>query len=312
MSAPARVLVADDHAPTREDVRAAVEADPRFTVVALAGDAADADPGRAARAAGRRAARHADAGQRRGRRVGDHRPAAGHARGDAHRLAQRRGPVRGAARGRVGLPAQGHAVRGARRRAGRRARGKRRAAARAGRAPRRGVPRQRPAPARAARPERRRPAHEPRVAGARLPAPGARPRARSRAACSSHRPPCAATSRPCCASCACRTARRRSGCSRIRTRGRSAGAACNCDWAGSGVERGALRLFDMRERSYAPPVTCPHRPQTDTRFPTQRQSTLTFRPPATPGASSPPATSTAPRGPGQSPQRSRCGVSATG
>jgi DNA-binding NarL/FixJ family response regulator len=42
MSAPARVLVADDHAPTREDVRAAVESDARFTVVALAGDAADA------------------------------------------------------------------------------------------------------------------------------------------------------------------------------------------------------------------------------------------------------------------------------
>jgi two-component system nitrate/nitrite response regulator NarL len=42
MTEPARVLVADDHAPTREDVRAAVEADPRFTVVALASDAADA------------------------------------------------------------------------------------------------------------------------------------------------------------------------------------------------------------------------------------------------------------------------------
>jgi DNA-binding NarL/FixJ family response regulator len=42
MTAPARVLVADDHAPTREDVRAAVESDSRFTVVALAGDAADA------------------------------------------------------------------------------------------------------------------------------------------------------------------------------------------------------------------------------------------------------------------------------
>jgi two-component system, NarL family, nitrate/nitrite response regulator NarL len=38
----ARVLVADDHAPTREDVRAAVQADPRFEVVALAGDAASA------------------------------------------------------------------------------------------------------------------------------------------------------------------------------------------------------------------------------------------------------------------------------
>jgi len=37
-----RVLVADDHAPTREDVRAAVEADARFTVVAVAADAADA------------------------------------------------------------------------------------------------------------------------------------------------------------------------------------------------------------------------------------------------------------------------------
>jgi DNA-binding NarL/FixJ family response regulator len=42
MSAPARVLVADDHAPTREDVRAAVESDPRFTVVAVAADAAEA------------------------------------------------------------------------------------------------------------------------------------------------------------------------------------------------------------------------------------------------------------------------------
>jgi two-component system, NarL family, nitrate/nitrite response regulator NarL len=42
MSAPARVLVADDHAPTREDVRSAVEADPRFTVVAIAADAAQA------------------------------------------------------------------------------------------------------------------------------------------------------------------------------------------------------------------------------------------------------------------------------
>jgi DNA-binding NarL/FixJ family response regulator len=42
MSAPARVLVADDHAPTREDIRAAIEADSRFTVVAVTGDAADA------------------------------------------------------------------------------------------------------------------------------------------------------------------------------------------------------------------------------------------------------------------------------
>jgi two-component system nitrate/nitrite response regulator NarL len=42
MSGRARVLVADDHAPTREDIRAAVEADSRFTVVAVAGDAAGA------------------------------------------------------------------------------------------------------------------------------------------------------------------------------------------------------------------------------------------------------------------------------
>lgn len=42
MTAPSRVLVADDHAPTREDIRAAVDSDPRFTVVALAGDAAEA------------------------------------------------------------------------------------------------------------------------------------------------------------------------------------------------------------------------------------------------------------------------------
>jgi DNA-binding NarL/FixJ family response regulator len=39
MSAPARVLIADDHLPTREDIRAAVEADARFTVVAVAADA---------------------------------------------------------------------------------------------------------------------------------------------------------------------------------------------------------------------------------------------------------------------------------
>ena len=42
MSAPSRVLVADDHAPTREDVRAAIDSDPRFTVVAVAADAAEA------------------------------------------------------------------------------------------------------------------------------------------------------------------------------------------------------------------------------------------------------------------------------
>jgi two-component system, NarL family, nitrate/nitrite response regulator NarL len=42
MTARWRVLVADDHAPTREDIRAAVDSDPRFTVVALAGDAAEA------------------------------------------------------------------------------------------------------------------------------------------------------------------------------------------------------------------------------------------------------------------------------
>jgi two-component system, NarL family, nitrate/nitrite response regulator NarL len=42
MSGRARVLVADDHAPTREDILAAVEADERFTVVAVAGDAAEA------------------------------------------------------------------------------------------------------------------------------------------------------------------------------------------------------------------------------------------------------------------------------
>jgi len=38
----ARVLVADDHPPTRDDVRAAVDADRRFVVVAVEGDAAGA------------------------------------------------------------------------------------------------------------------------------------------------------------------------------------------------------------------------------------------------------------------------------
>ena len=38
-AAPTRVVIADDHAPTREDVRAAIEEDPRFVVVAEASDA---------------------------------------------------------------------------------------------------------------------------------------------------------------------------------------------------------------------------------------------------------------------------------
>lgn len=37
-----RVLLADDHVPTREDIRVALEADPRFVVCAEAGDAAAA------------------------------------------------------------------------------------------------------------------------------------------------------------------------------------------------------------------------------------------------------------------------------
>jgi len=37
--APVRVVIADDHAPTREDVRIALEEDPRFVVVAEAPDA---------------------------------------------------------------------------------------------------------------------------------------------------------------------------------------------------------------------------------------------------------------------------------
>ena len=126
---------------------AAVDSDPRFTVVALAGDAAGAIqaalrerpdvalldmrmPGSGAAAAWEITARL---------------PA--HARGDADRLAQRRGPVRGAARGAVGLPAQGHGVRGDRRRAGPGPRRPRRAPARAGDPARRGVPRQRAAAA---------------------------------------------------------------------------------------------------------------------------------------------------------------------
>jgi DNA-binding NarL/FixJ family response regulator len=38
-SAPVRVLIADDHPPTRADIREALEEDGRFTVVAEAGDA---------------------------------------------------------------------------------------------------------------------------------------------------------------------------------------------------------------------------------------------------------------------------------
>ena len=39
---PIRVLIADDHVPTREDIRLALEADPRFLVCAEAADAAAA------------------------------------------------------------------------------------------------------------------------------------------------------------------------------------------------------------------------------------------------------------------------------
>ncbi len=39
---PLRVLIADDHAPTREDVRRALEADMRFEICATAADAAEA------------------------------------------------------------------------------------------------------------------------------------------------------------------------------------------------------------------------------------------------------------------------------
>ena len=42
MTEQIRVLLADDHVPTRQDVRASLEADPRFVVVAEAGDAASA------------------------------------------------------------------------------------------------------------------------------------------------------------------------------------------------------------------------------------------------------------------------------
>ena len=44
MNAPSRVLVADDHAPTRADVRDALEADPRFQVIAEAADDAPGSP----------------------------------------------------------------------------------------------------------------------------------------------------------------------------------------------------------------------------------------------------------------------------
>ena len=37
-----RVLIADDHAPTRDDIRRALEADSRFEVCAAVGDAAAA------------------------------------------------------------------------------------------------------------------------------------------------------------------------------------------------------------------------------------------------------------------------------
>ena len=39
MSEPVRVLIADDHVPTRDDIRRALEADERFVVCAEAGDA---------------------------------------------------------------------------------------------------------------------------------------------------------------------------------------------------------------------------------------------------------------------------------
>ena len=42
---PLRVLVADDHAPTRADVRRVLEGDERFSICAMAADAAAAVQG---------------------------------------------------------------------------------------------------------------------------------------------------------------------------------------------------------------------------------------------------------------------------
>ena len=64
MNTPIRVLIADDHAPTRADIRDAVEQDERFVVVAEASDGAGGGRGRAARAPGSLPARHPHARQR--------------------------------------------------------------------------------------------------------------------------------------------------------------------------------------------------------------------------------------------------------
>ena len=108
-----RVLVADDHAPTREDIATALGQDGGFEIIATAEDA----PG-AVDAALREQPDLAlldvnMPGSGPGRRVGDHRAAAGHARGHADDLARRQPRLRGPARGRRGLPAQGHRDRAA-------------------------------------------------------------------------------------------------------------------------------------------------------------------------------------------------------
>ena len=112
-----RVLVADDHAPTREDIATALAQDGGFEVIATAEDAPGAVdaalreqpdlalldvnmPGSGLAAAWEITARLPAT------RVGD-----------AHDLARRQPRLRGAARGRRGLPAQGHRDRAAAERA---------------------------------------------------------------------------------------------------------------------------------------------------------------------------------------------------
>ena len=105
---PIRVLLADDHEPTRDDVRQAIEQDPGLEVCAEAADAAGGGRGGPPRAAGRLPARRAHAGQRRRRGLGDLGALPPDADRDADDLDRRGRPLRRAARRRGRLPAQGH------------------------------------------------------------------------------------------------------------------------------------------------------------------------------------------------------------
>ena len=107
VSNPVRVLLADDHVPTRHDIR---RARVRLAIRRLRRGRrrASGDRGRGTRDARHLRARRANAGQRRGCGLGDQLPAPADEDRHAHGVERRHGPVRVTSRWSVRLPPEGH------------------------------------------------------------------------------------------------------------------------------------------------------------------------------------------------------------